>query len=233
MRELCIACNKSNAQMLDDLHKYLTITSHQIVTNFADDNFNYILFADTTNFNCVFQLKNAFLNYFVNEFKYQYILQKIGIQGDFFYQACVKVLTLFDRETDEQFLLSDMTVSGKVYLDSYAEFRLALLKKRWDEVADLARDNRFYYLPLADRGEILHFLVSTMTKNAHVGIIKRENGKYVFIFDKHTEVFDTHSRLELVTSVVRVCPAKIKLDGSLDEELGRFFRLCFAERVIK
>ena len=65
MRELCIACNKSNAQMLDDLHKYLTITSHQIVTNFADDNFNYILFADTTNFNCVFQLKNAFLNYFV------------------------------------------------------------------------------------------------------------------------------------------------------------------------
>ena len=125
MRELCIACNKSNAQMLDDLNKYLTITNHQIVTNFADDNFNYILFADTTNFNCVFQLKNAFLNYFVNEFKYQYILQKIGIQGDFFYQACVKVLALFDRETDEQFLLGDMMLSGKSKLCITIKIHLA------------------------------------------------------------------------------------------------------------
>ena len=216
--------------MLTDLNKYIMADRHQIVTHFTDKEYSYLLFADTTNFNCAYQLKNAFLHYFINEFKYNYLLQKIGYREDFLYKASVKVLALFDRETDEQFLLGDMSLSGCVYLDSYTEFRLTLLKKRWQEIVDLAIDNHFALLDIATMGQIISFLISTMNQNAHIGHITKTDC-FVFTHDNITETFSQDEKLELVTSLLRVNPANITFDSKLDNDIKMFLNMCFVEKL--
>ena len=230
MRELCIACKRVNTYMLEDLNKYISADHHQIVTNFADNEYSYLLFADVTNFNCVYKLKNAFLNYFVNEFKYDFLLGKIGKRDDFLFLACVKVLALFDRETDEQFLLGDMALSGWIYLDSYVDFRLNILKKRWQEIADLAIDNNFALLDYATMGRIMSFLISTMPQNAHIGRIAK-NEMYLFIHDGVEESFDLNDKLGVVTNLLRINPACIVYDENIDDDMKAFLDLCFAEKI--
>ena len=228
MKELCIACRKDNAEMLNDLDKYMKTSHCKIVTSFSDNNFDYLLFADNADYTGKNRLKSAFLDYFINEFKYNYIMRKIGIEGNFFYKCCVKVLALFDRETDEKFLLNNVSFTGKMYLDSFAEFRLPSLMKRWDEIADLARDNRFYALDFEDLSTLIGFLVSTMPQQASVVQINFGQNSYVVKYG--TNMREYKSRLDLVTAILRLCPATLELRGEVDADVQTFLNMCFVGR---
>lgn len=228
MKELCIACRKDNAEMLYSLDKYMKNSHCKIITNFSDNNFDYLLFADNTDYAGKNRLKSAFLEYFINEYKYNYILQKIGVNGNFFYKCCVKVLALFDREADEKYLLKNVNFTGKMYLDSFTEFRLPNLMKRWDEIASLARDNRFYALDYEDLFTIIGFLVSTMPQQTDYVQISFGQNSYVLKYGTNMREFK--SRLDLVTAILRLCPSTIELRGQVDADIQAFLDMCFVGR---
>jgi hypothetical protein len=76
--------------------------------------------------------------------------------------AFTSALLAFDRDTDKIIVKTILKMSKSFNLDSFYDFKIDILKTRWDEVCLLANDNACYLACQKTFLELLRFLISNI-----------------------------------------------------------------------
>ena len=244
MREIALASQVENKEIVEFLHSNIQSKidfCKTIVTNYSDNNFSYILFAcEDSYFNaCESVLKDIIIDYIESVYKINYLKKKISnpINNSLAFNAYIKVLSLFDKSTDESAIKKIILFNQTFFIDSFLEFRLTPLKKHWDNLAELSADN----LTLFNSGtflDIIRFLINTMDNQVYkVKVIC--NGEKFSVYDMKNKnanikkIAECFNSLDLITSVLNSCPNYIDVYLNTNEnvEAVSFLSNIFTNRL--
>lgn len=236
MYELSLACRRANQHSIeyiyDILNKYITQSNNVVLTRHNDNVFCYILFACDEKKKEEFEpiIKQAIISYIINIYKCDFLKKniKINLTDDFSYDAYIKVLSLFDKSTDENILGKLIMLNQSFFIDSFTEFRMSPLTAHWDELCDLAKDNSMFFLSSSTFIEIIRFLVNSMDTTCKKIKILCSNGTYsiydvVEQSDEVKKVGDSFCKLDLISQVLTISPMNIDVyvnHDYNDEALG-------------
>ncbi len=244
MREIALATTVRNKDIIEFLHANLgskiDFCKH-IITNYADDNFIYLLFAfDETYIEpCEAILRDIIIDYIETNYKIDYLKSKIKnpLCDRMTFNAYIKVLALFDKSTDETALNKIILFNQTFFLDSFIEFRLSPLKKHWDNLAELSSDN----MTLFNSGtfiDVIRFLINSMDNNVYkVKIVcNKENFSVYNMKNKNAKIkkiAECNNDLDLITNVLNSCPNYIDIYVNSDEshEAVKFLSNIFSNRL--
>ncbi len=244
MREIAFASQLKNKHIIDFISEKVKSKidfCKTIVTTYLDNNFAYLLFACEEEFyaQCEVVLANVIIDYIETVYKVEYLKDKIkNPAGDTLtFNAYIKVLSVFDRSTDETALKKIMVFNQTFFLDSFFEFRLKPLKQHWDNLAELSSDN----IAMFNSGtfvDVIRFLINTMDNVVYkVKVIM--NGEKCSIYNmknknaKIKKIADCTSPLDLISNVLNYCPNYIDvyLDTNRDDEAVNFLSNIFTSRL--
>lgn len=236
MYELSLACRRANQSSIqyiyDILNKYITQNTNVIITRHDDNVFCYILFACNEKKKDEYDaiIKQAIISYIINVYKCDYLKKniKISLTDDFSYDAYIKVLSLFDKSTDENILDKLIVLNQSLFIDSFIEFRMTPLIAHWNELCDLAKDNSMFFLSSSSFIEIIRFLVNSMDTTCKKIKILCKDGVYSIYSvieqsDEVKKVGDSFCKLDLISQVLTISPMNIDVyvnNDYNDEALG-------------
>lgn len=244
MREIALATRVENKEILEFLQtsiKGRMDFCKTIVTNYCDNNFCYLLFAFDKDFALVCEeiIRECVIDYIELVYKLNYLKQTIKnpMSDSLAFNAYVKVLSIFDRLTDENALKEIILFNQTFFIDSFLEFRLNPLKIHWKNLANLSSDN----MMLFNSGtfiDIIRFLINTMDNEVYkVKVICDENNFKVYNIknknDKVKKVAECDNSLELITNVLNSCPnyVDVYLTTNNDNEAVSFLSNVYTNRL--
>lgn len=229
MREIALASGVSNKEIIDFLTANIKTKldfCKTIVTNYSDSNFSYLLFACEDSYvqACESILRDIIVEYIESVYKVNYLKKKIKnpIGDNLTFDAYIKVLSIFDKSTDESALNNIIMLNQTLFIDSFLEFRLVPLKRHWDNLAELSSDNISLFNSSTFL-DIIRFLINTMDnivykvkvvydgENFSVYNMKSEN-------DSVTKIAECKNSLDLITNVLNACPNYIDVYLKEQEE---------------
>jgi len=244
MKELALATGVNNKHIIDNLIKEISTKidfCKPIITNYADNNFNYLLFACEDKFlqPCEEVLRNSIINYIEDEYKIKYLKEKIKnpLCDRLAFDAYIKVLALFDKATDESALNKILLFNQTFFIDSFLEFRLTPLKQHWDNLATLSSDNIILFNSSTFL-DVIKFLLNTMDSIAYkVKVVCKDNGFTIYNM-KHKnasvkKIAECSEAGELITNVLNLAPSYVDVYLVEDKnyEAVSFLSNVFANRL--
>lgn len=244
MREIALATGVKNREIIDFLHANITTKidfCKTIITGYNDNNFRYLLFACDENFvePCESILREIIVDYIESIYKVDYLKRKIRNPNSdtLTFNAYIKVLSVFDKSTDESALKKILNFNQTLFIDSFLEFRLAPLKSHWDSLANISSDN----LSLFSSGtfvDVIKFLLNTMDSLCYkVKVVCKDDIYNVYNMENKNanikKVAVCHDSLDLISNVLNSCP--IYIDVYLNEdrnyEAVSFLSTVFSNRL--
>lgn len=258
MREIALVALLKNKKIIEYLYANVKAKidfCKTILTCYNDNNFTYLLFACDEAFvsPCEEILTDIIIDYIESVYKVDYLTQKIKnpLCDKLTFSAYIKVLSLFDKDTDvtalKDILFFNQTIvcpAGEVksvtetlHIDSFLEFRLNPLKKHWDNLAELSSDNAIMF----NSGtflDVTRFLVNTMD-NLVYKIKVVVNGNHFCIYNmknknaKIKKIAECDDIVDFITKVLNSCPNYIDvyLNSSQECEAVSFLSNIFSNRL--
>ena len=109
-------------------------------------------------------LFDAISDIIVTDCKSHYILEnmRLPVRDLFDRHVFLCALCEFDREMDKYLVLESLEVGEVFLLDSFYDFRLGNLKKRWDEICLIANENIENLVVEGNFFELLRYLISNL-----------------------------------------------------------------------
>jgi len=256
MREIALAARVENKKIIEFLQANITPRldfCKNIITNFCDNNFCYLLFACEEEFVRVCEeiLREAIIDYIENIYKVDFLKDSIQnlshicstntnttkLTETLGFNAYIKVLSVFDKVTDENALKDIILFNQTFFIDSFLEFRLNPLKQHWLNLASLSSDN----MTIFNSGtfvEVIRFLINTMDNCVYKLKVVCEGDKFkIYIMknehDKVKKIGECTTNLDLVTNVINSCPNYIDVyvTHEQDNEAVSFLSNIFTSRL--
>ncbi len=128
----------------------------------------------------------------------------------------LQTLVCFDGETDKHFIEQCLDFDERIFVDAVVAFRLKFLKKKWEELVNLANENVMYLLSEDSFLEFIKFLISNLEHRCYaVNVFSK--GDCYFLCDlqgKKIEDFMLEKQriyedCSLLTTLVALNPEKI------------------------
>ena len=172
------------------------------------------------------------LEYLTNNFKFK-------TTNDINMQAFVKALVVFDWDIDKQIILRMLMDMDSVVVDAFVNFKLGILKTKWNDLVNLANDNIAYLMSSDTFIELLKFLISNLdfrTNEVNVFCTNctytLKDGRGLPIKQGQCDVKGCNDAF-LVTSLIALSPQKIKvhIDNFEGAVVNLLFNL-FNDRII-
>jgi len=186
-----------------------------IITTYCDNNFCYLLFACDEEYidKCENILRGEIINYIESVYKVNFIKEKVKnpTKDTLAFNAYIKVLSVFDKSTDENALKDIILFNETFFIDSFLEFRLAPLKNHWSNLASLSSD----HMALFNSGtfiDVIRYLINTIDNEVYKVKVICENDKHYKVYniknknDKVKKITECHDSLELISNVLNSCP---------------------------
>jgi len=177
----------------------------------------------------------------IRDYKEEYLLKnlKISLPNKITLNAFVKALTMFDKINDKDIIKKKLVLTDELHLDSFYNFRLWELEKRWQEIAQLVTENSGYLLASGSFMELMKFLI--MTNDAEFGELHMfyENGSIIAQNKDGREIFnlkymkdDVNSKINVISEIISLSPQKIILhNDKFDIELCEYIESLFDGKV--
>ena len=126
------------------------------------------------------------------------------------------ILSNFDATDDINYILSNLSLCDKMYLDSFVCFKLKYLKKRWKEIGGLINENSHFLMDTAIKNELMQFLMDGIETG--VEFVKlSSNGSKIYI--QSTEKLECnniyYSKLDyddLLFTIISNKPKKLEVE---------------------
>ena len=244
MREIALATRVKNKEIIEYLHANLTAKidfCKNIITTYADNNFVYLLIAfDESKLEvCEAIIRETIVDYIESQYKINYLKEKIKnpLSDSLTFNAYIKVLALFDKETDETALNKILFFNDTFFVDSFLEFRLLPLKQHWDNLATLSSDNITLFNSSTFL-DVIKFLINTMDNLVYKikVVVSGEDYSIYNMKNKNARVKKIcvcHNSLDLITNVLNSCPSYIDvyLNQNSDSEAVSFLSNIFCNRL--
>ena len=129
--------------------------------------------------------------------------------------AFIRALCSFDKETDFLIAKSLLVLTPHFALDSFYDFRITPLKKRWQEVCHLANDNQAHLICPRTFCELLRFLISNIDSKCDEFHVRNDGSTDVAI----------------VTRLVDLAPRKIIVHKECNAALANKIKTLFGKSV--
>ena len=222
MREVALAARTKNREILSFLHINIQPKLNfckNIITNYSDNNFAYLLFAFDEKFSFEVEkiIRESIIEYIESCYKIEYLKQKIKnpVADNLTFETYIKVLSVFDKSTDKNAMEKIIFFNQTFFIDSFLEFRLLPLKKHWDNLAELSSDNLISFSN-ETFVDVIRFLINTMDSNVYKVKIICDNGSFKIynMVNKNAEVkkiAECKDELELVSNILNSCPNYIDI----------------------
>ena len=177
----------------------------------------------------------------IRSYKYDFLNENISLQVTSLVTRCafIRALTMFDKQSDKDFIKKRLKPSGKICIDSLYHFRLWELEKKWKDIASLVSQNSNYLLAQGAFFDLMKFLILTNEVETGEIHIKTQNnqifaclkeGKEVFAFDYKD---NDDSLVKILSELICLAPEKIVLYPDLDgSELSKYIFSLFDDRVL-
>lgn len=244
MREIALATRVKNKSIIEFLQ--LSLKSRldfcrTILTNYCDNNFCYLLFACEDEFFRVCEdiIRDSIVDYIETIYKVDFLksLIKNPTEDTLAFNAYVKVLAVFDKNTDVNALKEIILFNQTFFVDSFLEFRLSPLKNHWVNLAHLSSDK----IELFNSGtfvDIIRYLINIMENdNYKVKIVCDEDVYKVYNVknknDSLKKIAECENAIDLITNVLNSCPNYIDvyLTTNNDNEAVSFLSNVFTNRL--
>ncbi len=244
MREIALASKLENKGIIEFLHNEI----HNkidfckiIITSYSDANFCYLLFACEEGYiePCETIIKDIIIDYIESCYKVNYLKNKIKnpLNNTLAFNAYIKVLSLFDKATDQTALSKIILFNQTFFIDSFLEFRLSPLKHHWDNLAELSSDNITLFNS-ATFLDVIRFLINTMDSLVYkVKVVCKGNNFSIYNMKnknaKIKKVADCNNSVDLITNVLNFCPSYIDIyvGDNVSSEAVSFLSNVFSNRL--
>ena len=153
----------------------------------------------------------------------------------------LKALVCFDSETDKDIILKRLEdINKKIVVESFINFKINFLKKKWNELVDLANDNSSYITSEDTFNELIKFLISNLENRINAVNIFNKNNCY-FLCDTNGKVIDDflcedagkYDEEKLLTNLIALNPEKIIIHDQIyveDKLLNNLYEY-FSNRI--
>lgn len=165
-------------------------------------------------------ITEAICSYFKNEFLRKNL--KVQLKNKVSIIAFEKALQYFDKETDRYLVEKYLTFDKNIYLESFFEFKLKILKSKWLELTKIANENSSYLLTEETFIELLKFLIDNLEISFDtVNIISDLDG-YQLLDENFKDIemlTEKGDGVWLVENIIALSPRKINIytDNSSEE----------------
>lgn len=178
----------------------------------------------------------------LRSYKEQYLAEilKHRISNKLTLATLVKVLTMFDKNSDKLIIKKFLKPDEEILMDSIYHFRLWELEKKWNDIAGLVADNTSYLMVGGAFIELMRFLIlSTDAEFDEVHVRQKEgyiyglskDGKEVFKIDSTDKNHDKH--IDIVSELIGLAPEKVVLYDDLnDKELFNYILTLFESKTV-
>lgn len=135
------------------------------------------------------------------------------------YKILLHTLVAFDRDTEKEIIYSALNLGDNLALDGFFNFKLVELRKRWDDIAELAVNNSAYLKSDETLNELLKFLMSAISpKVTKLEIVKR-NGYYSVKGNSNGDFeYRICSPEQLMVYLINIAPMELTLRGSFEND---------------
>ena len=244
MREVALAARTKNKEILSFLHINIQPKLNfckNIITNYSDNNFAYLLFAFDEEFSSQVEniIRESIIEYIESCYKIEYLKQKIKnpVADNLTFETYIKVLSVFDKSTDKSAIEKIIFFNQTFFIDSFLEFRLLPLKKHWDNLAELSSDNLTAF-STETFIDIIRFLINTMENNIYkVKVICDDRHFKIYNMvnknAKVNKVAECEDDLELISNILNSCPNYIDvyLNAKNENQAVSFLSNIFTNRL--
>ncbi|MCL2862276.1 MAG: hypothetical protein FWE22_07700 [Firmicutes bacterium] len=175
-------------------------------------------------------IKEAIIMTVLCQIKFEYLtkaMKNIRL-NDEAYEILLASLVAFDRETESEMVDKSLFLGDKIALDGLFNFRLVELKKRWDDIALLAKNNATYLNNDDALCELLRFLLSAISPKIMRLDISEDNsvrsgqvqGYYCVKGDYQGGGFEykINCANQLLLYLINVAPLEVNLHGRFSDK---------------
>lgn len=239
MWEFSLNLKTENFELAKFLHNNFSSNCKKwnaVVTSVEQNGFISVLIAVENKHKEVLQnyLKNCIVEVICTVFKSSFLDRNLflPLQDKLGINAFKKALLNFDKETDRYLVKRNLTLQNDLFLESFYQFRLSVLKNKWQELVTLANENREYLTSSESFLDLLKFLVDNLEIcEEEISIYKDKEENYqILISDKlyQNKVFSEDS---LVSSIIDLSPQKINLYCDEDSRAINLLHCLFEDRI--
>ena len=167
MWEYCISFEEDKSANYFKNKTYKIIKEHDgIITILKSDNYFKVLIAVPIieRFKVHNIIREKIAETILVNYKKEYILSKLDfdITKAVDMQIFLKALVVFDSETDKAIIYERLKFDSNLVVNSFINFKLFFLKRKWKELIYLANDNYIYLLNKDSFFELIKFLISNL-----------------------------------------------------------------------
>lgn len=162
-------------------------------------------------------ITDAICTYFKKEFLKKHL--NVQLKNKISLVAFEKALLYFDKETDRYLVNKYLVLEKNLYLESFFEFKLKVLKNKWMELTKIANENSAYLLTDDTFVELLKFLIDNLEiSHDEINVILENNAYH--LLDENFKELDLDKNASdgswLVGNIIALSPRKINVYS--DEE---------------
>lgn len=213
--------NEENANMFKESIDKTVKSFNGIVTIFKTNNFFKILIAvyDYYKKEIIKTIKTKIAENILLYYKKDYIISRLNFNknSNIKMQVFLKALVCFDSEIDKEIILNRLeNINKNIVVESFINFKVNFLKRKWNELIDLANDNAIYLTSEDTFNELIKFLISNLENRIGAVNIFNKNNCY-FLCDVNGSVIDDflcensgrYDDEKLLTNLIALNPEKI------------------------
>ncbi len=147
--------------------------------------------------------------------------------------AFKKALINFDKETDFYLISKNLNLDRNLHLDSFYFFGLKSLREKWTELINLANENSDYLVSNEAFFDLLKFLIDNLEVcEDEIDVFEKEDGYFITPQNSAEDcAYENLSQEGLVSSLIELCPKKINLFCTSDDNTAGFLSKIFEERL--
>lgn len=168
------------------------------------------------------------------QMKYNYLKDNLllNVKDETLFHAFVKVYTYFDIELEKAIVVRAINLQKTINLESFLNFRLRSLKKKWQEMCNLTNINSGLFVKNETFLDILKFLVANLDYKNESIIIDFNKGE-IMCYGSKKDMYkvDANDIVDILTKIIKLSPKNIKLVNIKDEEMECVLMGLFANRV--
>ncbi len=146
----------------------------------------------------------------------------------------IDILTSYETNIDKNFIVSNMSLIQKLYLDSFVKFKLNFLVGKWKEVANLINEHSLFLNDGGIKKELMQFLMEGL--NDKVEVLKLSKSG---IFDNDNKIKDKtifYSKNDYdnrLFTLINYYPKKIVIENyrDLDVEFMQILHQLFGNKI--
>ena len=173
-------------------------------------------------------LRNCLIDMYATVVKEEYLRQSIRLPIERnSYNLLLHTLVAFDRENEREIIESKLPIGDGIALEGVFHFRLQELRKRWEEIAELAKANAPYLIDEDTLNELIRFLISAVSPKIMRLEISQHDDNYNVCGHMAESKFeyDIAGTEQLLLYFIDIAPLELKLNGQFTDK-----RLC--ERLV-